>query len=187
MIPQLPLPNSRDAGHAAVRVPPPIRFRGIVGTPIITRIRQSPYANPIGYTDAQKAGLRYETRALAHLFTQFGPDIHIQPHIHFRDESGYRTCLPDAVYVTCGSRSVDRRLFVFEIKVQHCPEAWWQLEHLYKPVLASKFPQHEILSVEVCKTYDCSTPFPTKVRLISDLELYIRNPFREFGVYQWRP
>lgn len=194
-------PLSESPGYevaaGVVQVPPPPRFRALMGQPSNVSIKPGRLADVPTGTAAQKAGLRYEAKVQQRFFTQFGSDYAVNPCLHFRDDSGWRTCIPDGIVARPGSRPRDRYCIIFEIKLQHCPEAWWQLEKLYRPVLeAFKRPaQHTstgwqtwtIFCCEVCRSYDPVMPFPVKTRLIEDIEAYVRDPFPEFGVFVWRP
>lgn len=66
----------------------------------------------------------------------------------------------------------DRQLCILlEVKYNHTPEAFWQTENLYVPLL-SRFlrgTNYKIAVVEVCKWFDCNTPFPVKPTLCEEL------------------
>lgn len=57
-----------------------------------------------------------------------------------------------------------------EIKLQHTPNAWWQLEMLYLPVLSAIFPSGdwEYALVEVVKWFDPSVSFPVTFQKLPD-------------------
>jgi hypothetical protein len=64
------------------------------------------------------------------------------------------------------------RLAVVEVKYQHTPDAYWQLEEYYRPLLAMAFAKsgRQLVTVEVCKWFDPATSFPRPVRLIDSLD-----------------
>lgn len=65
-----------------------------------------------------------------------------------------------------------QRLCIVEVKYQHTAGAYWQLEHLYIPLLRCFLgPGNpwQIATVEVCKWYDPSTRFPIAVNLCEDV------------------
>ncbi len=175
-----PLSGNILAGDV-VQVPAPPRFRGVRGTPRDVEVTTSSRPGT-GASSSQKAGVRYEEKAQDHLREVF-PFILNSPVVNFIDDSGFRTCIPDAllVYPPLG------RTVIFEIKIQHMPESWWQLKRLYEPVMKAMYPSYDIQVVEVCRSVDASMPFPCKIELIDDLERFARFSPASFGVYHWKP
>jgi hypothetical protein len=59
-----------------------------------------------------------------------------------------------------------------EVKYSHTPEAFFQVEHLYVPVLRAFIGDSywRIATVEVVKWYDPSTRFPVRPVLRENLE-----------------
>ena len=107
------------------------------------------------------------------------------PMLHFHDDSGFRTCIPDGLHVT--HQNDTTRFTIFEIKSQHMPEAWWQLRRLYEPVVRALQPKAEVALVEICRTLDAHTPFPEEPELIEDLKTFISTASDgRFGVFRWR-
>lgn len=74
---------------------------------------------------------------------------------------------------------------VVEIKLQHTSDAWWQLRHLYIPVVACVFGDKlwKYAPIEICRWYDPETPFPEPYRMVNGL-----SPARPdtFGVCIWK-
>lgn len=174
MTPQLE--TSGSAAGAPLHVPPP-RFRPL-GQVTNVSLQNASYIRMRGVTGAQRAGLRYEAsvqRDLAELF----PDYRSGPVVTLLDDQVYRSLRPDGLLIQ------PDRVFIFEIKHQHCPESWWQLERLYKVALA-KLYHCPISLVEVCRTYDPSMPYPVPVTLVTDLEDWVSKPRDDIGVYVWR-
>lgn len=66
-----------------------------------------------------------------------------------------------------------RRIALLEVKYQHTPDAYWQLEHYYLPLMRLFFARTQvpIVTVEICKWYDPATQFPRPVRLLESLQL----------------
>lgn len=180
VIPSLSTLDSHTAlagGGTVIAVPPPARFRPILGSPTAVRINPvGRYTPSQGVSSAQKNGLRYEAKAQSYLIRELGHQYLPSPFIHFCDDSGFRTCIPDGILHTPNST------FVFEIKSQHMPEAWWQLKQLYAPVLRAYNPEIPVHCIEVVRSYDPAMPFPCPVTVIDDLAAWIKNPSIGFGV-----
>lgn len=166
---------------ARVQVLPPPRFRPLQGTPRNVTMKRTLGEPSKGLTAAQKAGLRYEAKAQLHLRSVFGPSYRTAPLLHFEDDSGWRTCIPDGIYV--GSFGL---LVIFEIKSQHCPEAWWQLRRLYQPVVEALRFVKDVSVCEVTKSFDPMMPFPELVKQAS-LAALSSSPESQFCVHIWRP
>ncbi len=56
------------------------------------------------------------------------------------------------------------KLVICEIKFQHVPDAYFQLQNKYLPVVEKAFPRQDIALCEIVKWYDPSTAFPCSVR-----------------------
>lgn len=165
-----------------MQVPPPPRFRPIQGQIANVRIRPGVgFVTVRSSSAAKRAGQLYESKVQEYLQLSLGSGYSPGPLVHFRDGSGGRSCIPDGLLVS------ESRVYIFEVKYSHMPEAWWQLRRLYEPVVRAYFPQHEVSVCEVCKTYDPSTPFPEPVVLLSTLEDVLKLPVDKFGVFRWRP
>lgn len=177
MLPHLaPLSNEAPAGGTPV--PPPPHFRPIIGD--IRDVVFSPqnYVRQRGDTAAREAGLRFEAKAQEVLQTAF-KTYFPTPRIAFVDRSGYRVCIPDGVVVEDGGG------IVFEIKIQHTPNAWWQLRRLYQPVL-EKHLFRPVRVVEVVRTFDPDTMFPEKFDLLTSIDDVRQIPPDRFGVLTWK-
>ena len=129
-------------------------------------------------------GIRYEKRAQEYLLEALEEGYCASPWIRFRSEqySRPRYCQPDGVLFDIEGG----KLTVFEIKLQHTIDAWWQLEHLYLPVLRHLFPPKwwSYATCEFVKWYDPATAFPVRPALCADLR-DIRP--EQFGVHIWNP
>jgi hypothetical protein len=164
-----------------VNVPPPRHFRP-AGKVTEARWRPGIAIPSQGLTEAQKAGLRYEAKAQMHLREVLGKRYFVAPTLSFSNGES-RICIPDGLF---WASSV---VFIFEIKIQHMAEAWWQLRKLYAPVVAAFPARYKVRCVEVVRVFDPSTPFPEKCHQISDLKSHCAasNSVEELGVYVWRP
>lgn len=106
---------------------------------------------------AKGDGIRYEQRVHRHLRKLFGDTYVEGPWIAFNDPH-LRHCQPDALIIDARKGIV----YLIEIKLRHCPEAYWQLRRLYQPILSFLFPPSawEIRCCEIVKWYDCSIRWP---------------------------
>lgn len=116
-------------------------------------------------------GQRYEREVQERLalFALGQPELEHRdgPWLAFQDESGRRWCQPDALLVDAAARMC----VVCEVKYQHTSDAWWQLKHLYRPVLGAAMP--DIVDwrlLEIVHWYDPSTVFPEQVTLVPTLD-----------------
>lgn len=180
MLPFLKTEVSSSAGPGAevLCVPPP-RFKPLRGSISEVQLRLPPYSASEGGTWAQKNGLRYEAKVQAMVVGEF-PGYLPGPCIHFKDNYVMRMAQPDGILV------FDDFVVVVEIKYQHMPEAWWQLDQLYKPLIAKLWPQKQISLIEICRSYDPSMPFPVPIKRFDALKDWCSQYRSEFGVLVWR-
>lgn len=115
------------------------------------------------------------------LHIRYGSYHFRSPWLRFHDNGKVRWCQPDALLVDVESG----RIVVIEVKYQHTLDAWWQLHHLYVPVLREIFPatMWTIAVCEVVKWYDPATWFPCRVQLLADP---VEARVNEFGVHIWK-
>lgn len=169
MLPSFVLPPK------TVAVPPPFRFRPLQGEARnVTFSRGAPSSH--GQTDSQRSGLRYESKVHERLSLLLS-DYVASPYFHFIDDSGHRTLIPDGVVHL-------PRPIIFEIKLTHTSDAWWQLRKLYLPLYERRF-NHTPVLIEVCYHYDPRTPFPEETVLIDDPREFSR--LDAIGVFRWKP
>jgi len=177
MVPSLSPLSS--AGADSVVMPPPPRFRPPYGR--ITRVapRWRAYQRQKGNSVAKESGLRFESQLVVALRSIF-PTIEFQPEFRYCDDGGQRICFPDAVL-----RLPDRTV-VCEVKLSHTADAWWQLEKLYRPVLAA-WSLVPVQVIEIVKSFDAAIQFPCEVSFITDIESWVRAPesIPLFGVWKW--
>lgn len=177
MIPSLL--STLDRRIAAER---PHNFRLIAGPSRVTRVIPTDYARALGRTDAQRTGLRYEEKVQRALLDRFEPEAYWSaPHIHFCDNSGHRTAMPD------GLLTLDGIKYVFEIKIGHCAQAWWQLERLYRPLVEQYYHSFEVRVCEICRSFDPAVSFPATIKRLESLDDLSSLGRDDFGVLTWRP
>jgi len=179
----LPLPNAPTLQSVAA-VPPPPYFTPATG---VIRASFSQLDHFAGKTPLSRkkalqsfqSGLRYERKVKQYL-TGFFPDIILGPWLLFDCGSGRRYCQPDALLLG------DRGVAILEVKLRHMPEAYWQLRHLYEPVVRVIYPKLPVCVVEICRSYDPATPFPEEVRVIKSLgDVWELDD--KMGVLVWTP
>lgn len=138
-------------------------------------------------TASQKAGKRYEARALEHLALLF-PKMQAQPWLEFTDLHGRRLCQPDALAAQASfAGSSEPEVLIFEIKLGHNIMAYWQLRRLYQPVISILYPDCKIRVCEIVKSFDPAVPWPEEVALCMGFEELHEVPADRFAVWQWRP
>src|SRR4051794_22375828 len=83
---------------------------------------------------AQRSGLRYEARAISYLSKELGVGF---PNVWwtFDDDDGRRRCQTDFYHIDPDGELVT----IFEMKLGHTADSWWQLRQLYTPVLKEFF------------------------------------------------
>lgn len=128
-------------------------------------------------------GVKFEKKAQAHLCGVYGDDYLPSQWIRFRstDNGGkIRWCQPDGIIVDKQGHA----LTIVEIKYSHTEVAWWQLFHLYLPVLEKLFDGYgyEFRCVELCKWFDAAIRCPQRPRLCEDLNAVKPG---EFAVHIW--
>lgn len=112
------------------------------------------------------------------LLARFGPTRYL-PSVWFQYQPvGQRLawCQTDGLVVDYRAR----RILIVEVKYKHTPDAYFQLEQKYVPVIRRILPDWTICTVEIVKWYDPHTAFPVKVSLKSDI---LDTRPNEFGVH----
>lgn len=160
--------------------PPDFRIAGRVMTARFCAAPLLPRRNK-RTTAAQKFGKRYEGRVLDLLSKQFA-NIRRCPWISFEtDRVSYRLCQPDALII--GQTGAD--ITIVEIKARHTIDAFWQLRHLYAPVVQNIFPSHKLRLLEIVKSFDGAVRFPEDFWLHFDLDSW-QKELPDLGVVQWK-
>lgn len=130
---------------------------------------------------ARGAGLAYERKAHGYLSERY-PYLYIPgPWLRFRNPQSYewRYCQPDGFILDLQKL----HLTLIEIKLKHTQFAWWQLLHLYAPVLRKLFGKDFSYSCcEVVKWFDPHTPFPGGFRCSPEVH---QPRAQEFRVHIW--
>jgi hypothetical protein len=175
----LPAPGPMKPGKA---------FRP-VRTVFASRFSESPLRgirNPGTGSAAQRAGKRYEKKVLASLEKRFKSESSItlypSPWIAFSPTvSDERHCQPDLLIES------PEEIFLCEIKLSHTADAYWQLAHLYGPVVRHLFPSKPVRLVEITRSFDPNTAFPAFCRLFFSIEHILRTPSSTaVEILQWK-
>lgn len=181
------LPFFANPDRPVVNVPAPAWFkpiRGAITDAQITGAMMKPaLSGGAQMSIAKQNGLRYERivqEYLQLLALKFEAVYLPEPGIRFRDNSGFRVCYPDGLFIRAASA------VIVEIKIQHMPEAWWQLRKLYEPVVKILFPTTPTHVLEIVKTFDAAMPFPEEVDVVGNPENFLYIPNEKFGVSIWR-
>lgn len=138
---------------------------------------------------SRAAGLAYERKAKVMLETCFfslisplspppEASLLLGPWISYKTAKSSRICYcqPDVLLVN----SEEKKLTIYEIKLQHCTFAWWQVRKLYEPILRKIYPNFTISAMEIVKWLDPHIPFP-------ETFYYASSPFdlfdNRFGIH----
>lgn len=128
-------------------------------------------------------GIKYENKVHEH-FQAIYHDFYLsKPWFIFRERntSQVRYAQPDALLFDFDLG----RITIIEVKYRHVEMAWWQLHHLYRPLIRHTFGDNWIPHmIEVVKWYDPATSFPGQVKLCKTLD---EAPSHDTGVHIWRP
>lgn len=172
--------------QAQQRLPPPPRYSTPAGVVEHARLCLKPpnVFSPKKARGVRRQGQIYERKVHEHFEKLLGETYIPSLWFAFRSvgSDNWRLCQPDALIIDILSRSIT----ICEVKLAHTSDAWWQLKHLYFPVISKVFPrpQWEYRFCEIVRWYDPTTVFPEKPRLVSNpLELEMN----ELGVHIWKP
>lgn len=186
MIPQLP-GSATFRAHDTVVVPPQ-GFRPVLGQVSSVSMSRSGFARARvsgganGHTAAQHSGLRYEDLVQEHLSAVF-PDYLQSPWLRFTEHTEFgddkRACVPDGLILR------PPVAVVFEAKIRHTTDAWFQLRRLYAPVVAALRGITQIYLVEVCSSFDPTVLNPEPIARILDIERFVETPWHPYGVFVW--
>lgn len=163
-------------------VPAPQGFRP-AGRVLSANFALPPAIRKKRYTGRRLEGVRYERKVQDYLSSFYGDRYIPSPWLRFfpaGEKAQWRWCQPDGILIDLPRG----RITIVEVKYQHTADAWWQVRHLYLPVLQVMFPAShwEFDFCEVVKWYDPATLFPEKVVLAQEVSM--RHP--SFKVHIWR-
>lgn len=143
-----------------------------------------PFINTKKRTGKRAEGVRYEKRVHGLFEERYGDTYVANPWFRFGELGNDRPrwCQPDGLLFDFKAGKIT----IVECKLQHTPDAWWQLRWLYLPVISKAFPGDlwKFGIIEVVKWYDPAVVFPEKVKLRADVA-YVQPG--EFGVHICKP
>lgn len=164
------------------KVVPPPGFRAAEGVQSAWLIGEGPFGctpRRISGSAAQRAGKRYERKALAYLAGVLGRSFAPSRWFRFYDGTKLRYCQVD------GLLRDDEGIVIFEVKVSFTADAYWQLRKLYEPVVRCALAPKRVQLVVVCRSFDPAIAFPEPyehTQLFADW----RTALTKIGVFQWR-
>lgn len=119
-----------------------------------------------GIKGAKKRGLLYQEKVVRKLEDRHEDWVGVpELWFKFKDFYGERYAQTDwiGINVELG------RIVIVEVKLSRVPNAWWQLNRLYRPLVERIFPYWDIAMVEVVdKVYDVLVP--EEVKIVHELE-----------------
>lgn len=127
---------------------------------------------PRRFRGAKAAGMRYDRFATARLQERYA-GVHDacalmqHPWIRFQHRTdGIRWAQPDGVLFNLQVG----RITILEFKLKHTADAWWQLRHLYEPLIRFMFGEQlwHYACCEVVRWHDPSVKVPERVVFSDD-------------------
>jgi len=151
-----------------ISIPPPANFHPALHI-LHAEFSDPPMLKKCRYTGRRLQGIRYEHAVHEYLGFRYGNFYLPSPWLKFFAEGKWRWCQPDGLLF----RPDAGRIIIVECKYQHTADAWWQVRHLYQPVLEHMLPR-TLWTYEVCevvKWYDPAVVFPERVVLAGEVDM----------------
>lgn len=127
---------------------------------------------------AQRAGLAYEKKALNNLEIELPYKLLRHPAFSFRNGTRLvEYAIPDAIYLH------DNILTIFEVKLKHTADAWYQLNNLYRPIISRAYPGLEINLCEICRDYDPEVRLASSQQIIENIEAFVSRAQSDYGIF----
>ena len=176
-------PRARSRTNPRLKYPPPPNFMP-AGRVLAARLSQDdpPFITETRSRGSRAQGRNYEAKVQRYLVDAY-PDAYL-PAPWFRYEtSGSRRghwCQPDGLLFNVRGGVIT----IVEVKLSHNSSAWWQVRHLYEPVVVACFGSvWRIAAVEVVRWFDPDAPFPETYCRAPDIS---KVPAGAFGVHIWQ-
>lgn len=127
---------------------------------------------------AAGAGVRFEKRVVEALEEKHSAFLPSPVFTFSTKYSPKATCIPDGLLFTRDE------IIIFEVKLRHTIDAWYQLQQLYAPVVKRVF-RRPVRMLEVCRSFNPDEKWPSEFRLVKDLDEFVTRPETPMGVWIW--
>ena len=178
------MPRQRSVSTESRATPPTYAKRNAEDVVTAELLKFKLYHPPKRRSAAQRLGLKYEKDVCSELLTTLDPvkgSLLFQPAFRFNAGRAFdEHAIPDIVYL-----APSNVITIFEIKLKHTADAWYQLRKLYRPIVAKAYPGHAINLCEVCKWYDPSIKLIGETEIVDNLWDWTNKPQTGFGIYIW--
>lgn len=161
----------------------PVRFTDLTAVRML-RYGEHPVTRrrPRGSTPAQRSGLRYQRKVCDELRLLVKREsLLVGPWLEYAVGLDRRYCQPDALLFHADL------IYIFEMKLSSTTDAWWQLRHLYEPVVRFLHPTLRLVLVNVVKSHYPEVRFPEDTWTF---EMGLERLFEKASlerIVQWRP
>lgn len=165
-------------GEFKSKIQAPKNFRPAVGVQWAELCSQPSFIRATKQTGVRADGLRYEKKVHSYLEGRFGKSFVKSPWLHFLANGKEEYCQPDGILLLTG------QTVIVECKLSHTALAWWQLKHLYLPVLEKLLGTSKPFKLlEICKWFDPHTKFPERFEFTESPDCIAPAPFQ---VHVWK-
>jgi hypothetical protein len=136
-----------------------------------------------GLKGRAKAGVVYEKKFHREMAARHGTNYHSNLWFHYQLNGDWRWCQPDGVLIDHSTEP--STITIFECKLKHTAQSYWQLKNLYLPVLKAAFSTlFTFKLIEVCRDYDPATPYPALAPVLRKIDE--PHPAELVGVFIWK-
>lgn len=147
----------------------PRRYKTRIMPTSVRPVPQSPWPPTRTKGQAFRRGIKYEAKVHRQLSEVHGLQYIPQQWWQYTLAGDHRDhyCQTDGLLIL----SARKVIVLCEVKYSHTPEAYWQVENVYVPLLTRylRNTDYKIAAVEVCKWFDPNTPFPVRPTLCEEL------------------
>lgn len=147
---------------------PPKGIKLVKGLNYVRTIEEPQFARTHGNVKGNKRkGLLYQERVVNELDLILPSKWEAVPGLwfEFTDASGHRYAQTDWI----GFDWNRGLICIAEIKLSRVPQAWWQLNRLYRPLIEKLFPQFEVAMLEIASNVQ-PIATPDEVKVVRSLE-----------------
>jgi hypothetical protein len=133
---------------------------------------------------AKAAGLRFEKKAKEFLREKYNERILLGPWFYVLDGVRRRYCQPDALVFDREPTQRSEVVTIVEIKIAWSALAYWQLRHLYEPVIRAMYGPRETRLICLARSADPLVATPEAPTLLDSLDATLEEG--KVGIYLWR-